>query len=430
MTLDYTPLAENDRDSNMTAPSTGDRDRMSVLSSAVGQQGLPRWFQTCFALVRRIRAGRIDITLPDGRVFRAEGTEPGGYGQLIVHNRDFFARLARDGDLGFAEAYMDGWWSTPDLMALMDVLMANNSEVNRAFPGMGLVRAYERLRHRLRDNSKDQARRNISHHYDLGNEFYSVWLDETMSYSSALFASADEDLPAAQQRKYAAICDRIGAAEGAHLLEIGCGWGGFAEYAAKQRGAKVTGLTISRAQLDYAQERIFREGLNERVELVLRDYRDETRDFDGIASIEMFEAVGERYWPVYFDTVRERLRPGAQAALQIITVQDQLFDGYRKSVDFIQKYIFPGGMLPSPSALEAQIARAGLEGTGSTEFGQSYSDTLRLWYDRFNARWDEVAALGFDERFRRMWNFYLTSCAACFKSGITDVTQISMRRPT
>ena len=191
----------------------------------------------------------------------------------------------------------------------------------------------------------------------------------------------------------------------------------------------MTGLTISREQLAYAQERMFREGLNERVELVLRDYRDETRSFDGIASIEMFEAVGEKYWPVYFDTVRARLRPGAQAALQIITVHDQLFEGYRKGVDFIQKYIFPGGMLPSPSALKAQIARAGLEGTGSTEFGQSYSDTLRLWHQRFNARWDEVAALGFDDRFRRMWNFYLTSCAACFDSGITDVTQISMRRP-
>ena len=225
------------------------------------------------------------------------------------------------------------------------------------------------------------------------------------------------------------MCDRIGVGEGDHVLEIGCGWGGFAEYAARTRGAKVTGLTISREQHDFARERIFRAGLNEKVEIVLRDYRDEDRSFDGIASIEMFEAVGENYWPVYFDTVRERLKPGAQATLQIITIQDQLFDGYRRGVDFVQKYIFPGGMLPSPTALRQEIRRAGLQTTGSIEFGQSYSDTLRIWHEKFNHRWEEIAELGFDERFRRMWNFYLTSCAACFRSGTTDVTQISLRRP-
>ncbi|MEO0912756.1 MAG: cyclopropane-fatty-acyl-phospholipid synthase family protein [Pseudomonadota bacterium] len=402
----------------------------TVLTSTRGQTDLPRWFHPAFAALCKIKVGRVDAVLPDGRVFRAEGGAPGPDGKIIIHNTGLFGRILRDGDVGFAEAYMDGWWDTPDLQALLDVLLMSNSEVVRAMPGLALVRTYERMRHWLRSNSKDQARRNISYHYDLGNDFYSAWLDETMTYSSALFETGTEDLATAQQRKYAAICDKIGLTEGNHVLEIGCGWGGFAEYAAATRGAKVTGLTISREQHDYARQRIFQAGLNERVEIVMRDYRDERGSFDGIASIEMFEAVGEKYWPTYFDAVRERLKPGGRASFQIITIEDRLFDGYRKGVDFIQKYIFPGGMLPSPSALQAEVERAGLTFTGSHEFGCSYSDTLRRWHADFNARWGEISALGFDERFRRMWNYYLTSCAACFMSGTTDVTQISVTRPT
>ncbi len=402
---------------------------MTVLTSTRGQTDLPRWFQPAFAAMSQLKAGRVDSVLPDGRVFRAEGGEPGPQAQILIRDTGLFGRILRDGDVGFAEAYMDGWWDTPDLQALLDVLMISNAEVARAMPGLAMVRAYERLRHWLRSNSKDQAKKNISHHYDLGNDFYSAWLDDTMTYSSAIFETASEDLVTAQQRKYAAMCDKIGVIEGNHVLEIGCGWGGFAEYAAGTRGAKVTGLTISREQLDYAQQRIFKAGLNERVEIVMRDYRDERGSFDGIASIEMFEAVGEKYWPVYFDTVRERLKPGGRGSFQIITIEDRLFDGYRKGVDFIQKYIFPGGMLPSPSVLQSEVERAGLAYGGSHEFGQSYSDTLRRWHADFNARWPQIANLGFDERFRRMWNYYLTSCAACFMSGTTDVTQISVTRP-
>jgi cyclopropane-fatty-acyl-phospholipid synthase len=261
--------------------------------------------------------------------------------------------------------------------------------VSRQRFGAGLVQAYEKARYWLQSNSRGQAAKNIAYHYDLGNKFYRAWLDETMTYSSALFGAGVKDLSDAQRRKYASICDNIGVADGQHLLEIGCGWGGFAEYAAQTRGAKVTGLTISKEQFDFAQERMFKAGLNERVEIALRDYRDETGIYDGIASIEMFEAVGEKYWPTYFNTVRERLKPGAMASLQIITIADPFYEGYRQSVDFIQKYIFPGGMLPSPSALNSQIARAGLQRIGSIEFGQSYSLTLREWRERFNARWDE-----------------------------------------
>lgn len=280
----------------------------------------------------------------------------------------------------------------------------------------------------MNSNSRKQAKKNIAYHYDLGNEFYSLWLDDSMTYSSALFLTGQESLEAAQRAKYASMVDRIGAKPGDHVLEIGCGWGGFAEYAAGERGLKVTGLTISQAQHDFAQERIKRAGLADRVEIKLQDYRDERGTYDGVASIEMFEAVGEKYWPVYFDTVRERLKPGCKATLQIITLQDKRFEVYRKGVDFIQKYIFPGGMLPSPSALRAEVARAGLAFVSSLEFGESYSQTLRRWHETFNARWDDVARLGFDQRFRRMWNFYLTSCAGAFHFGNCDVTQITVER--
>jgi cyclopropane-fatty-acyl-phospholipid synthase len=236
-------------------------------------------------------------------------------------------------------------------------------------------------------------------------------------------------MEAAQTAKYASMVDQMGVKPGDHVLEIGCGWGGFAEYAAKERGLRVTGLTISEEQLKFAQERIEKAGISDLVEFKLQDYRDETATYDGIASIEMFEAVGEKYWPVYFDTVRERLKPGGNATLQIITIANKRFESYRKDVDFIQKYIFPGGMLPSPEALRREVERAGLVVERSVEFGESYSQTLRRWFDTFNARWDQIQPLGFDTRFRRMWNFYLTSCAAAFHSGSCDVTQITISRP-
>ncbi len=250
-----------------------------------------------------------------------------------------------------------------------------------------------------------------------------------MSYSSAKFDTGQESLEAAQTLKYASMVDQMGAQPGDHVLEIGCGWGGFAEYAAKERGLKVTGLTISKEQHDYAVERMERAGLSDRVEIKLQDYRDERGTYDGIASIEMFEAVGEKYWPVYFDTLRERLKPGRNATLQIITVQDRRWEIYKRGVDFIQKYIFPGGMLPAPKILRQQVDQAGLEVAGSIEFGESYSQTLRRWHETFDARWDDVAKLGFDDRFRRMWDFYLCSCAAAFRFGVTDVTQITVRKP-
>ncbi|MGF1658601.1 MAG: class I SAM-dependent methyltransferase [Rubrimonas sp.] len=396
--------------------------------SLISMDGAPRWFHTVFSIVGNISVGSLTFVLPDGREYRAEGAEPGPNGVIVVHNPELFWRMIRDGELGFAEAYMDGWWDTPDLQAVLDAALLNNDTVARGFAGRTLTRMVERFRHFLNRNTKRGSARNISKHYDLGNDFYSVWLDESMTYSSALFHRSDESLPDAQRNKYAAIADSMGVKPGDHVLEIGCGWGGFAEYAAAERGVKLTGLTISREQHDFARRRIFEKGLAERVEIVMRDYRDERGRYDGVASIEMFEAVGEKYWPVYFDTVRDRLKPGGQATLQVITIADRWFEGYREGVDFVQKYIFPGGFLPCPSALKAQTARAGLDWVESREFGHSYSDTLRRWRGKFNEAWSDIREMGFDERFNRMWNFYLASCAACFLAETTDVTQVTLRR--
>ena len=402
---------------------------MSVLTSTNNQQNLPRYFARVFDLVGKLNSGRVDFILPDGRRFRAEGLKPGPVAEVTINNPDVFARLVREGDLGFCDAYLDGWWTTPDLQAFMDFIHADNDDMYDGFPGMALVRAWEKARFWFQSNTKRQALKNISYHYDLGNDFYSLWLDETMTYSSALFNTSQESLEKAQIAKYASMVDQMGVKPGDHVLEIGCGWGGFAEYAAKERGLKVTGLTISKEQLKYAQKRIEIKGLSDKVNLKLQDYRDETGVYDGVASIEMFEAVGEKYWPVYFDKIKQCLKPGKQATLQIITIQDARWEVYRKSVDFIQKYIFPGGMLPSPSVLRKEVHRAGLSVQHSIEFGKSYSQTLRRWFEVFNNKWDTISAMGFDDRFRRMWNFYLTSCAATFESGNCDVTQITLQKP-
>jgi cyclopropane-fatty-acyl-phospholipid synthase len=399
-----------------------------ILTSTEGQTDLPRYFAQVFQMANRMQSGRLDFVMPDGRVFRAEGSKPGFVAELRVHNTDTFARLVREGDLGFCDAYLEGWWDTPDLQAFLDLLHDRNDELYDGFPGMFLVRVYERMRHWMNSNTREQAKKNISYHYDLGNDFYAIWLDPSMTYSSAIFTSGQESLEAAQEAKYASMVDQMAVKPGDHVLEIGCGWGGFAEYAARERGLRVTGLTISQEQLNYARERIEKAGLSDLVEFRLQDYRDEQGQYDGIASIEMFEAVGEKYWPVYFQTLKRCLKPGAQATLQIITLQEKRFETYRKGVDFIQKYIFPGGMLPSKTALREQVRLQGLAEKSVLEFGDSYSQTLRRWHEVFNDRWSDVAALGFDDRFRRMWNFYLTSCAGSFRGGNCDVVQLTVAR--
>lgn len=401
-----------------------------ILTTTKGETDLPRYFTQVAMMLGKLQRGRLIVRLPDGRVFHFDGKEAGYVAEIEVHNPDIFARLIREGHMGFSEAYMDGWWSTPDLMAFMDFIHDGSDEVYDGFPGQFLLQMYEQMRFWLQSNSKRQAKKNISYHYDLGNDFYSLWLDDTMTYSSAKFESGQESLEAAQTLKYASMVDQMGVQAGDHVLEIGCGWGGFAEYAAKERGLKVTCLTISKEQYKYAMDRIEKAGLSDQVTFKLQDYRDERGTYDGIASIEMFEAVGQKYWPVYFETVRERLKPGKNATLQIITVSDARWAAYNRGVDFIQKYIFPGGMLPSPTVLRQEVVKSGLDVKHSIEFGEGYSQTLRRWYETFNAKWDDVQKLGFDDRFRRMWNFYLASCAGTFHSNNCDVTQITITRPS
>jgi len=376
--------------------------------------------------LNRIEFGELTVVLPDNSERRYHGMAPGPSARIKVNSKRLFSRLVFRGEIGFAEAYLDQDWDTGDLQAVLDLILVNSKSIRGALPETNIVGTLERIQHWLRSNSKRQARKNISYHYDLGNAFYGLWLDDSMTYSSGLFEAEHMSLSSAQACKYEAIAEGIGANENKHVLEIGCGWGGFAEHVAKTRGAKVTGLTISKEQYDFAKKRVFEAGLADKVEILLRDYRDEPRKFDGIASIEMFEAVGEKHWPTYFETLRERLKPAAKASIQTITVADDRFDAYRNKVDFIQKYIFPGGMLPSPQVFSQQAELAGLCVTGKLAFGQSYSKTLRLWSDQFNASWPAIQIMGFDDRFCRMWNYYLAACAASFRYETIDVMQFTV----
>ncbi|ARO14699.1 cyclopropane-fatty-acyl-phospholipid synthase [Ketogulonicigenium robustum] len=400
-----------------------------ILTTTEGQSNLPRYFSSVFGIAQKLPRGRLDLALPDGRVFRAEGAGAGYVARIDIHDPEVFARLIREGDLGFSEAYLDGQWSSPDLLAFFDLINDEFEIVFDSFRGLPLAQWVERIRFWLQSNSKKQARKNISYHYDLGNDFYSMWLDETMTYSSAIYENPQESLEVAQTRKYKSMVDLIGAQPGDHVLEIGCGWGGFAEYAAKERGLNVTCLTISQEQFNFAQERMVRQGLTDKVTIKLQDYRDETGSYDGIASIEMIEAVGEKYWPTYFGKINDCLKPGKTATVQAITIRDDRFDDYRSRVDFIQRYVFPGGMLPSHAVMQSQIASAGMTYAGAKEFGESYSITLRRWYERFEQAWPAIAKLGFDDRFKRMWDFYLTSCAGVFHGGGCNVMQVSMTKP-
>jgi cyclopropane-fatty-acyl-phospholipid synthase len=311
---------------------------------------------------------------------------------------------------------------------LLQVLASNFGRFERVAFGNPCMALVNLIQHALRTNSRLGSKKNIHAHYDLGNAFYSRWLDPTMTYSAAIYEKPGELLAEAQNRKYQALCAGMALHPDHHVLEIGCGWGGFAEFAAKEVGAKVTAITISEEQFRFAKERMFKEGLNERADIRLIDYRDVDGQFDRVASIEMFEAVGEKYWPTYFDKIRESLPAGGIAGLQIITIKDELFDHYRRTPDFIQKYIFPGGMLPSEERLKAETDRAGLSWAGINRFGQNYADTLAEWGDRFEAAWDEIKHLGFDERFRKLWKFYLSYCEAGFRTERTDVVQLNLAK--
>jgi cyclopropane-fatty-acyl-phospholipid synthase len=378
-----------------------------------------------FAMLARLARGELVVVDPEGRAHRF-GHDAAGRGEFRFRDWRLARAVLTGGDVAFAEAWIDGRWDTPDLPGLLTVLALNQPALERAFYGHAWQRALFRFKHWLNANGRRRAKRNIVAHYDLGNDFYRLWLDPTMTYSSALFdGDFAQPLAAAQQAKYARVLAQLALPPGAHILEIGCGWGGFAEAAARA-GYRVTGLSLSDAQTAYARERIARAGLAGRVSLRVQDYRDERGTYDGVASIEMFEAVGEKYWPAYFTTVRRALRRGGRACVQTITIADARFERYRTQSDFIQQHIFPGGMLASPSRFAGEAARAGLDVAGVHAFGRDYAETLARWLAAFDARADAVRAQGFDERFIRCWRFYLAYCIAGFASGSTDVAQYTL----
>jgi len=381
------------------------------------------------ALFSRITSGTLTVTLPDGEQTTYRGSGSGPVAAMRVHRYRFFRRFIVGGAVGFAESYLEGDWDTEDLVAVIELGACNQASLSRTLEGGVWARALNRALHLLRRNSRRGARRNIAAHYDLGNDFYRLWLDATMTYSAGLFDHPGDDLGAAQARKYARMAELADLRPEHRVLEIGCGWGGFGLWAAGEIGCRVTAVTISREQYDCARRRVAEAGLADRVDLRLQDYRDVAGRYDRIVSIEMLEAVGERYWPVFFETLRERLAPGGRAALQVITIDDAEFAAYRDRVDFIQRYIFPGGMLPAPSVLSTLAAHAGLEWTTDADRGIDYAHTLAHWRARFEQAWPRVSALGFDGRFRRLWRYYLAYCEAGFRTGRIGLMQMALRRP-
>ncbi|CDO61252.1 Cyclopropane-fatty-acyl-phospholipid synthase, plant type [Candidatus Phaeomarinobacter ectocarpi] len=392
-----------------------------------GLSGVPRLVRFSLRMLLNIQSGSLTVRLPDQAPLRFEGKEPGDQGEVELKHYRAVRRLLAGGGIGFGEAYIAGDVDSPDMAKFLEVFARNRTMMLQALR-MGLFDWVNKLYHKLHKNTRKGSERNIHAHYDLGNEFYGLWLDPTMTYSSAIFKPGMNDLASAQREKYRALADSMQLEASHHVLEIGCGWGGFAEYAAGEIGCRVTGITISKEQLEFARERVQRAGLSDKVEIRYQDYRDVSETFDRVASIEMFEAVGEDYWPTYFQQVRNVLKPGGKAGLQIITIADEAYEDYRNTADFIQRYIFPGGMLPSPTALRDQISNAGLVLTGNREFGRDYARTLRMWQESFAEAWPKIEPLGFDERFKRLWHFYLAYCEAGFSSANTDVTQVTLAR--
>lgn len=389
----------------------------------------PASARTVFKLLQQLRHGSLTLQLPDGSV-QTVGDGQGPHASVHLHNWKPFSAALKSGDIGFAESYLDGDWSTPQLATLLGLVAANRHALEDVIHGSWTGRLLYRLRHLLNRNTKANSRKNIHAHYDLGNAFYKLWLDGTMNYSSGLFRDdMTQDMQQAQDAKVRRALHMAGVRRGHRVLEIGCGWGALAEKATMEFGAHITGVTLSTEQLAWARERLNNKGLGNLADLRLQDYRDiADGPYDAICSIEMLEAVGQEYWPTYFDSLARLLKPGGRACIQSIVIQDKLFDRYIRSTDFIQQYIFPGGCLPCPSALREQAQAAGLKVVDELAFGRDYAETCRRWRADFMARKDDVLALGFDERFIRIWEFYLAYCEAGFDAGDIDVVQYTLVR--
>jgi cyclopropane-fatty-acyl-phospholipid synthase len=394
--------------------------------------GAPAAARAVFRLLKGLQRGTLDVQLPDGgQVHFGGAADDGPRASVRLLDWQVCRAALKRGDIGFAESFIAGHWTSPDLVALLQLFIANRDAVESVIYGTWWGSLAYRVKHLLNRNSRQGSRKNIHAHYDIGNPFYRLWLDETMNYSSALF-EGDLTRPTAdaQQAKVRRALQECGLKPGQRMLEIGCGWGALAETAAREFGVHVTGVTLSTEQLEFALERMARHGVAPMADLRLQDYRDiEDESFDAIASIEMFEAVGREYWSGFFQTLRRRLKPGGRACIQTITIHDVLFERYARSTDFIQQYIFPGGLLPSPAAFRAEARRAGLEIVNELAFGEDYAETLRRWRVQFLARDTQVRQLGFDTRFMRIWEFYLAYCEAAFATGNTNVMQFTLKRP-
>ncbi|MEN9769661.1 MAG: hypothetical protein RLZZ180_1291 [Pseudomonadota bacterium] len=393
--------------------------------------GAPAAARTVLQLLARLRHGSLSVRLPDGSMRRfGQGQTPTA--SLHLNDWQVCSAALKSGDIGFAEGYIDGHWSSPDLVALLRLFIANRREVEDVIYGTWLGRLFYRVRHLLNRNTRGNSQKNIHAHYDLGNAFYELWLDGTMNYSSALYETPQSSMQQAQLAKVRRALRMVDVKPGERVLEIGCGWGALAEMATTEFGASVVGVTLSTEQLAWARARMARCGVAEQADLRLQDYRDIGRDgsadqsFDAICSIEMIEAVGREYWPTYFATVARLLKTGGRACIQSIVIDDEFFERYLQSTDFIQQYIFPGGCLPSPSAFRAQAEQAGLKVVDEFCFGQDYARTLEEWRQAFMAREHQVLALGFDRRFMRIWEFYLAYCEAAFAERNTDVVQYTL----
>ena len=392
--------------------------------------GTPAAARTVMRLLQKLRHGSLTLQLPDGSMQRfGKGDLP--HATLNLHNWKVCAAALKSGDIGFAESFIAGDWSTPSLVDLLRVLVRNRDEVESVIYGTWVGRLLYRVKHLLNRNTRSNSQKNIHAHYDLGNAFYNLWLDETKNYSSALFnGDYSQPMVQAQNAKVRRALDQARVKAGDRVLEIGCGWGALAEMATVERNALVTGVTLSSEQLSFAQERLQRLGKADQADLRLQDYRDITDvPFDAICSIEMVEAVGREYWPTYFATVSKLLKPGGHACVQSIVIDDALFERYLGSTDFIQQYIFPGGCLPCPTEFRRQAQVAGLEVVEELAFGHDYAETLKRWRESFMVQRAQVLKTGFDQRFLHIWEFYLAYCEAAFMEDNIDVVQYTLRKP-
>lgn len=399
-------------------------------TAAMQTQVLPAAARRVLTLLARLRVGTLTLHGPSGEV-QVFGTHAAPHAQIHIRRWALCAEVLRSGDIGFAEAYMAGDWGTPSLPDLLRLLIANRRELEGVVYGHWLGRLLYRAKHLLNRNTRRNSRQNIHAHYDLGNTFYELWLDRTMNYSSAWFdGDPQQDLASAQQAKVNRALRMAQVKPGDRVLEIGCGWGALAEAATRDFGARLTGVTLSTEQLAFARARMNWNDTASLADLRLQDYRDiSDAPFDAICSIEMLEAVGQEYWPTYFQSVARLLKPGGRACIQSIVIDEALFDRYLHSTDFIQQYIFPGGCLPSVAEVRRQASAAGLQVVDELAFGPDYAETLRRWRADFLENQDDVRQLGFDQRFMRLWEFYLAYCEAAFDEANIDVVQFTLARP-